>query len=145
MNLPQLNRRAFVQSAAGTAAGLAAGLGVPAAAVANGDDDDARDRWRTPPPKPIPGGIPLPGGTIHVFGPGDPSVTLPFTGNPLAGFDVEPTTITDFDGVAALAYHAGTATGRDGTSYNLETDMRAFRGTYVDTAGRRRFGTFAFI
>jgi hypothetical protein len=97
------------------------------------------------PPKPIPGGgfdIPP---LIHVFAPGDPSVTLPFTQGTLQGLDVEPATLTDFKGFSAVAFHVGTATGRDGTAYDLETDVRAFRGRYVDVTGARRFGTFAFI
>ena len=44
-----------------------------------------------------------------------------------------------------MAFHAGSATGHDGTRYDLETDMRVFRGRYVDATGTRRFGTFAFI
>ena len=63
----------------------------------------------------------------------------------LQGFDVEPTTIRDFKGFSAVAFHVGTATGDDGTRYDLETDMRAFQGVYVDGTGTRRFGTFAFI
>jgi hypothetical protein len=70
---------------------------------------------------------------------------LPFTGLTLGGFDVEPVTLTDFKGFSAVAFHVGTATARDGTAYNLETDLRAFRGNYVDATGTRRFGTFAFI
>ncbi len=42
-----------------------------------------------PAPKPIPGGIQLPDGSvIHVFAPGPPDVTLPFTGIQLMGLDV---------------------------------------------------------
>jgi hypothetical protein len=44
-----------------------------------------------------------------------------------------------------VAFHVGTATASDGTTLNLETDLRAFRGNYVDATGSRRFGTFAFI
>jgi hypothetical protein len=47
-------------------------------------------------------------------------VTLPFTGLTLQGLDVEPSVITDYKGVTALAFHAGTATGSDGKQYNLE-------------------------
>jgi hypothetical protein len=99
-----------------------------------------------PAPKPIPGGIALPNGTtIHVFPPGPPDVTLPFSGLTLAGLDVEPSLITDYKGVTALAYHAGTATGSDGKHYNLETDMRAMEGTYIAENGTRQRGLFAFI
>jgi len=97
------------------------------------------------PPKPIPGGgFDLPP-LIHVWTPGDPGITLPFSGGTLQGFDTEPATLTDFAGFSAVAFHVGTATARDGTEYNLETDMRAFRGVYIDANGTRRFGTFAFI
>ena len=61
------------------------------------------------------------------------------------GFDVDPSTITDFRGFSAAAFHVGSATGSDGATYNLETDLRAFRGTYVAAGGIRRFGKFALI
>ena len=98
------------------------------------------------PPEPIPGGIPISDTqVIHVWAPGPTDVTLPFTGGQLQGLDVEPTTIRDFNGFSAVAFHVGTATGSDGTRYDLETDVRAFRGTYIDRTGQRRFGTFGFI
>jgi hypothetical protein len=97
-------------------------------------------------PKPIPGGNQIPGGPfIHVFAPGPPDVTLPFSGLTLAGRDVEPSLITDYKGVTALAFHAGTATGSDGKQYNLETDMRAMEGTYIAENGTRQRALFAFI
>jgi hypothetical protein len=99
-----------------------------------------------PAPKPIPGGIQIPGGPLlHVFLPGPPEVTLPFTGAQLMGLDVEPSLITDYRGFTALAYLAGSATGSDGNQYNLEADMRAMEGTYVATDGSRQHGLFAFI
>ncbi|HET9558969.1 MAG TPA: hypothetical protein VFS70_17665 [Actinomycetota bacterium] len=94
-----------------------------------------------PAPKPIPGGIQIPGGPlIHVFAPGPEGLTLPFTGVQLMGLDVEPSVITDYRGVTALAFHVGTATGSDGRRYNLETDMRAMEGTYIAEDGSRRRG-----
>jgi hypothetical protein len=39
----------------------------------------------------------------------------------------------------------GEATGSDGKKYLLETDMRAFKGTYKDANGMERTGTFAFV
>jgi hypothetical protein len=60
----------------------------------------------------------------------------------LQGLNVEPSTITDFRGVTALAYHVGTATGSDGLTYNLETDVRVFAGEYVAEDGSRHEGTF---
>lgn len=139
MDRATLDRRAFVQGAAGTAAGLAASLALPHAAAADDEHDECRgERPRVVPPRPIPGGI-------NVWAPGPSTVTLPFTGLTLQGVDADPSTITDFDGFVAVAFHAGTATASDGTRFNLETDMRTYRGAYVDAAGTRRFGTFAFI
>ena len=96
--------------------------------------------------EPIPGGIELgPGQVFHVWAPGPAEITLPFTGVTLQGVDVESTTIRDFSGFSAVAFHVGTATANDGTRFDLETDVRAFQGTYIDRTGRRRFGTFGFI
>jgi hypothetical protein len=142
--MPQatLTRRAAVQGAAGAAAGLAAALGAPGLAWSR----DHGDHRLPVPPEPIPGGLEVaPGQVIHVWAPGPPEVTLPFSGSTLQGLDVEPSTIKDFDGFAAVAFHVGRARGDDGTEYDLETDFRAFQGTYIDRTGRRRFGTFGFI
>ena len=91
-------------------------------------------------PKPIPGGfVPFPGAPfIHVFAPGPADLGL-------MGEDIEPNTITNFQGFSALAYIAGTATDADGNSYNMQTDMRVFSGTYVSGDGSVLHGTFAFI
>jgi hypothetical protein len=138
-----LSRRRFVQTAATAAVGATGSLAWPAGAA-------AKDAGRRPrslvPPKPLPGGIQIPGGPqIHVWQPGDPAVTLPFSHATLMGFDVDPSTITDRRGFSALVYHAGTATGSDGVIYNLETDIRAYAGEYVASDGVRRFGKFALI
>ena len=136
-----LGRRRFVLTAAGTvgAASLAWPPTIGAAPAA------ASRKRRSPVPNPIPGGLELgPGLVIHVFAPGDPSVTLPFTGITLQGFDHEPCTITDFNGSTAVAYHVGTARGSDGTTYNLETDVRAFEGEYVADGDVHR-GAFALV
>jgi hypothetical protein len=143
----RLDRRRFFHAAAGTAAAASAtgALAWPARSAAHGGGGGDED-LTSPPPKPIPGGSQIPNGPfIHVFAPGDPTITLPFTGIPLEGLDVEPSTLTDFRGFSAVAFHVGTATGSDGRTYNFETDMRAFRGAYVDSAGMRRFGNFALI
>ena len=100
-----------------------------------------------PAPSPIPGGafdVGPPLGVLHVFVPGDPSITLPFTGGTLGGFDVEPITATDFRGSSAVAFHVGSARGSDGKTYNLETDIRAFEGQYVVDGVTHR-GAFAFV
>ena len=138
----KLTRRDAFLGAAGLAAGAAA---APGAAFAHGQRHHGHGR--TPAvPEPIPGGIPISDTqTIHVWAPGPTDVTLPFTGGQLQGLDVEPGTITDFKGFVAVAFHVGTAKGSDGVRYDLETDMRAYRGTYVDRTGTRRFGTFGFF
>jgi hypothetical protein len=137
-----LDRRKFVLTAAGTVG--VASLGSPRTTTAA--DSTSTKRRRVPvAPNPIPGGIELsPGFVIHVFGPGDPAVTLPFTGITLQGFDHEPGTITDFKGSTAVAYHVGTARANDGTTYNLETDIRAFEGDYV-VDGVVHSGSFALV
>jgi hypothetical protein len=145
-SVPALSRRRFFHGAAVAAAGVAGPLAWPARGIAGDDDGDHGDHGRAVvPPKPIPGGIQIPDGPqIHVWAPGDPSVTLPFSGGMPMGFDVDPSTITDFRGFSAVAFHVGTATGSDGSKFNLETDMRVFKGTYVATDGTQRFGTFGF-
>jgi hypothetical protein len=141
---PTLSRRRFMQTAAITAAGVAGSLAAPSRGLAHGDH--GHPQQAVVPPTPIPGGIQIPGGPqIHVWAPGDPSVTLPFSGATLMGFDVDPSTITDFRGFSAVAFHAGTAIGGDGATYNLETDLRAYKGTYVAADGSQRLASFAFI
>jgi hypothetical protein len=99
-----------------------------------------------PAPRPIPGGLEIPGlPLLHVFAPGDETVLLPFTGVQLMGLNVEPNTMTDFNGVVAVAFHVGAAIGSDGQRYDLETDLRVFEGTYIAENGARRHGTFGFI
>lgn len=106
---------------------------------------EARDKATTyrladPPagePLPIPGGV-APG--FHVWVPGPPELA-PF----FMGIDVEPNTITNFNGFVAMAYLLGSATGSDGKTYDQFHDMRIMRGVYVDSEGRRQSGTFAFI
>jgi hypothetical protein len=141
---PGLSRRRFVQTAAIAAAGVTGSLAGPSRGLAH--DDHGEHRGAVVPPKPIPGGIQIPGGPqFHVWVPGDPSVTLPFSGATPMGFDVDPSTITDFRGFSAVAFHAGTAVGSDGATYNLETDLRAYKGTYIAADGSRRSASFAFI
>jgi hypothetical protein len=137
-----VTRRAVVQGAASAAVGFATAAAAPSQAFGHADPRQAA----TVPPEPIPGGIAISDTeVIHVWSPGTPDLTLPFTGSTPGGLDVEPTTMRDFKGFSAVAYHVGRVTGDDGTPYDLETDMRAFQGAYVDGTGTRRFGTFAFI
>jgi hypothetical protein len=142
---PGLDRRTLLKGAGLTAvAGALAPLAGAGPAGASG-------RHKTSlasvvPPRPIPGGIELPDGSvIHVWAPGSPEVTLPFTGSTLGGEDVEPSTITDFDGFSAVAFHVGSARSGDGTMYDLETDMRAFAGRYVGEDGEVHEGSFGFV
>jgi hypothetical protein len=75
---PALSRRRFVQTAAVAAAGVTGSLAAPSRGLAHGDP--GRHQQAVLPPMPIPGGIQIPGGPqIHVWAPGDPSVTLPFS------------------------------------------------------------------
>jgi hypothetical protein len=137
-----LDRRRFVLTAAGTV-GSVASLAWPRPTDAAISPSSTKHGVQVP--SPIPGGIELaPGLVIHVFAPGNPAVTLPFTGITLQGLDVEPTTITDFNGSTAVAYHVGTARASDGRTYNLETDIRAFEGEYVVDGVSHR-GSFALV
>ena len=96
-----------------------------------------------PEPKPIPGGTAFPPDIfIHeLFPPGDDHAS--FTLVTLQGLNVEPSTITDFKGVTVLAYHVGSATGSDGNTYDLETDIRVMQGDYIALNGEQQEGTFA--
>jgi hypothetical protein len=85
-------------------------------------------------PSPIPGGF-APG--VHIFAPGP-------TDFGLQGLDVEPGSITDFNGFAAIGYFGGTAVGSDGVTYDMLNDMRIQKGTYVAGDGSIQTGTFAF-
>jgi hypothetical protein len=140
------SRRGFIHTAAGA---LTLGPGLSSSAFAHDDDNHHHTR---PAPKPLPGGSDLSGfglvppyDFIHTFGPGQAGIVLPFTGGALQGLNVEPGTITDFDGTTAVAYHVGEAKGSDGNTYNLETDFRVMDGRYVAVDGTTRRGTFALI
>ena len=145
-----ISRRRFFNTAAAGATALAFGSGISSRALAH-DNDNAHDE-PLPEPKPIPGGVDLSGfglvppyDFIHEFLPGPKGVVLPFTKAELQGLNVEPSTITDFKGATALAYHVGKAKGSDGKTYNLETDFRVMEGRYVSVEGTKREGTFAEI
>lgn len=90
-------------------------------------------------PVPIPGGIQIPDGPlIHTFGPGPEAIGG-------MGLDIEPNTITDFNGFMAIAYLGGTATDASGHVYSLQCDIRAMRGEYVGADDKRHHGTFGFV
>jgi hypothetical protein len=134
-----INRRSLLRY--GAAAGAAAAIG-PAVSAPAGAADTGHAPRVLPAPSPIPGGL-APG--LHVFAPGPPEVTLPFSGVQLQGLDVEPSVITNYTGTTAVAFHVGGAVGSDGARYDLETDMRAIQGAYIAADGSRRHGTFGFI
>jgi hypothetical protein len=140
-----VDRRGFILGSAGAlaTAGLAGPLAQPVSAGSR------RKRRVVPSPEPIPGGLPVglppPYDLIHIFLPGPPTVTLPFTGSQLQGLDVEPTTITDFDGMSAMGYLIGTVKGSDGEERGLEVDLRVSEGEYVTADGSRERGAFAMI
>jgi hypothetical protein len=139
----RLDRRRMLVGTAGVVAGGALAASNAQLAFAGPDHGSGAV---VAPPKPIPGGLQIPGGPfIHVFLPGTPSVTLPFSGLQLMGLNVEPSTITDFRGSTAVAILVGSATGSDGKPYNLEADLRFYEGTYVAENGTRHEGTFGLI
>jgi hypothetical protein len=65
--------------------------------------------------------------------------------------DADPSSITDFNGVAALAYISGVVTRINSKTGDVErfpfndADMRFMQGTYRGVDGKARQGTFGFI
>ena len=96
-------------------------------------------------PVPIAGGDDLgpPVGVIHNYAIGPTNLT--FEGIPLDGLNFEPNGITNFRGQVTQSYLIGTATASDAHYYDLASDIRVFRGEYIDTHGVHRHGTFVFI
>lgn len=90
-------------------------------------------------PVPIPGGDVIPPvGFLHAFFPGPTSIGLD-------GFDIEPSTITNFRGFTGVAMLAGTATDANGKKFDLMSDLRVYQGEYVSADGRHHRGTFVLI
>ena len=94
------------------------------------------------PPVPIAGG--------DVLGPPTfpPFLVHQFLPGPGAGFDglnAELNGITNFRGLAALAYTIGTATDKNGRNYVAQTDIRVYQGEYVAADGTHSRGTFVEI
>ena len=113
---------------------LAAGVLVsPGSATASSDD-----------PVPIAGGIqtglPSPyGPVLHVLAPGPTELGF-------MGIDVEPNTITNFDGFVAMGHFNGTVRDPDGNDYDLgDSGIRVFQGSYRSTDGSTHRGTFVFV
>jgi hypothetical protein len=126
---PKISRRQLFRY--GASAGAAATVGPMLPAMTSVAHAGGLPRV-LPAPKPIPGG-PL----IHVFAPGPPDVTLPFTGIQLIGAGRGAQRDHRLQGLHRPGLPRRTATGSDGKQYNLETDMRAMQGTYVATDGSR--------
>jgi hypothetical protein len=96
----------------------------------------------------LPAPLPIPGSGFegpHAFLPGPEGSTTPFSGLPGMGLDVEPSTMTNFNGFTAFTVLAGQAEGSDGKTYNVESDLRVMAGEYVAEDGSRHQGTFAFF
>lgn len=103
-----------------------------------------------PTPKAIPGVVPTgvpdaPFDEIHWWLPGPDGSATQFNALPGFGLDVDPSTITDFDGFTAYAVIAGSGTGDDGENYDVELDVRVMDGRFVAEDGGTHHGTFGFF
>src|SRR5256885_16385767 len=124
MNLSQLSRGRFLRSVAGAAAaGVILCLSLLPQARADAFD-----------PTPIPGGnyfLGSPGPLFHVFVPGPDPTSV----------DLEPSTITDFDGFVALAIISGlvtettTTTGAQRTLTSNTADTRFMHAVFLAAYG----------
>jgi hypothetical protein len=132
-------RRAIGAVGAGIAAGAIATLPSPASA-----DQSSPSQ---PVPLPIPGGIDAgePVGLIHWFLPGPTDAATPVLGLGGMGLDVDPSTITNFEGFTAFAVLAGEAYGSDHGTYPIEFDVRVMDGIYDDGTGTVREGAYGFF
>jgi hypothetical protein len=129
-----MSRRQFLgTAAAASGAALTSSLWMPELVSAAGGNAT---------PRPIPEVLILPDGTVlspfHVQIAGLPGM--------------EPSAITDFNGVVGAALINGTGRGSadeddddDGTPLFFDTDMRIMQGEYISLSGKRRKGTFGFI
>ncbi|MEM7326643.1 MAG: hypothetical protein AAF531_26385 [Actinomycetota bacterium] len=77
--------------------------------------------------------------------PGPPGAATPVIGLPAMGLDIDPSSISDFNGFTAFAVVAGEARASDGNLYPFEFDVRAMKGTYVGEDGTEQRGEFAFM
>jgi len=84
-------------------------------------------------PVPIPGGDIIAPFTIApgLTGPGLINQFLPGVGTGFDGLNADPHGITNFNGVVAMGYTAGSATDNAGKHYNVITDIRVYQGDYV--------------
>ena len=127
---PPVSRRRFIQTGLGTLAASAVvgpQLLRPARAYAAGTD-----------PIPNPGSPNL--APFHVWAPIF-----------VDSIDADPTSITNFNGVAAIAYLNGSVTrthlgsGAVDILPFLDADMRFMQGVYRGVDGKPRQGTFGFV
>jgi hypothetical protein len=125
---PTIARRRFLQGAVGAAGAIAGAqlLGPTLAWAGTG----------SPQPRPVPGSLDVPGlGHFHIN---------------LPGPDNDISSITDFDGVAAVADVLGTGHGTDdpadpnGTLV-FEADVRFMQGSFVARDGELHQGAFGFV
>jgi hypothetical protein len=121
-----LSRRAFIGAVGATGAVLGSSLLWPGTGLAA--------PLGTPAPKPTPNTTTVGGVPFHFVS---------------FGSDVDPTSITDFNGFVGVADVRGTgvATNPDGSTETLlfDTDMRFMKGRYVGTDGAVHRGTFGFV
>jgi hypothetical protein len=143
----QLGRRQLLTGVGAAAVvGSAGAVGLPRSALARDRRRDAPTFSPLPAPSPIPGGVEAgPLGFIHWFLPGPEGSTTPFAQLPGGGLDVEPSTLTNFQGFTAFAILAGQAEDSNGTIYNVEFDVRLMEGEYVAEDGSRHQGAFGFF
>lgn len=129
VRLSDLSRRRVLQAGATTLAGAVIGREFfrPAAAASAGSD-----------PIPVPGSPNL--APFHIWAP-----LL------VDSSDAQPASITDFNGVAGLAYVSGMVTRTNVVTHQvdrlpfLDADMRFMQGVYRGVDGKPRRGTFGFI
>ncbi len=149
-----LSRRRFLTGVgAAAAAGSVASLGLAAPAAAHQGGAPVFPRQSGPNPIPqvvdasAPGFPPPPDPFhfIHWLLPGPEGASTQILELPAFGLDVDPSTITDFDGFVAYAVVAGTAQDGTGASYDTELDVRVMQGHYIGEDGRTHYGTFGFF
>ena len=122
------SRRAFIGGAAATATGVSLGSGLLWPAVGSAAVHSNRA------PKPTTATFTVNGLTFHATG---------------FGRGMDPSSITDFNGLVGVADVRGKGTARnpDGSVETLlfDTDMRFMKGVYVGQDGAVHRGTFGFV
>ena len=118
----------------------------PAAAAPAQQEAGSEQQGATRAPSPIPGGVDAPPvGFIHWYLPGPAGSVTPILGLEGMGLDVEPATITNYQGFTAYAVVAGQAEGSDGKTYDVEFDVRVMEGDYIAEDGSSQYGVFGFF